>query len=79
MATKMDKRLPVTANTHKRVTEFRDGAGMTYDQVINMLLDEAAKSGTLRSAGARWKYEIETGQRTNPTGSGDLSGDEKRS
>lgn len=80
MAVKMDKRLPVTEATHNRVTQFRDGAGMTYDEVVNLLLDIAVSgSETARAAGARYRYQVETGERPAPTGSADdTEGDCKR-
>jgi hypothetical protein len=56
MANKMEKRLPVTEETHKRMTEFRDGAGMTYDQVVNLLLDRVAERGEEFQAGAKLAY-----------------------
>ncbi len=79
MASKMDKRIPVTDQTHKRVTQFRDGAGLTYDEAINLLLDAVTSEEGVRAAGARLRYEVETGQRKHPTGSDDTSeGDRRR-
>jgi phage baseplate assembly protein gpV len=75
MTGKMDKRLPITEKTHNRMTRFRDGLGMTYDDAVNLLLDIAAGIGDEFDTGARYSYEIKTGKRARPSNQTDQEGD----
>lgn len=54
MPEKMDKRLPVTEKTHERVTQLKSMLNMTYDDVINMMIDIIQQGETLENAGARY-------------------------
>ena len=78
MASKMEKRLPVTDQTHKRMTEFKDIAGMTYDEAVNLLLDVAVGEETIRNVAARLAYEVNTGKRPRPTGGDEPTEDDSR-
>lgn len=59
----MDKRLPVTEETHARMTAFREGAGMTFDEAVNLLLDLVSEKGQEYDVGAKLSYELKTGKR----------------
>lgn len=54
MPAKMDKRLPVTEQTHERVTKLKAMLNMTYDDVINMMIDIIQQGETLEDAGAHY-------------------------
>lgn len=62
----MTERIAISEPTKKKLTEFRDGAGMSYDGVISLLLDLATLEGEdIEGSAAEIGYATRRGRKIN--------------
>lgn len=62
----MTERIAISEPTKKKLTEFRDGAGMSYDEVISLLLELATLEGEdLKGSGTELGYAHKRGKHIN--------------
>lgn len=62
----MTERVSISEETKARLTAFRDGAGMSYDGVISLLLDLATLEGEdIEGSAAEIGYATRRGRKIN--------------